>query len=130
MSGARPERRWHNMKQVIRNEGRVRRHARIRKTISGTAERPRLCVRVSNKSLYVQFVDDEKAATLVSATTCHKAAEGSGKNLAAATQLGKQVAEAAMQKGIRKAVFDRGGYRYHGRVKAIADAVREAGIQV
>jgi large subunit ribosomal protein L18 len=87
-------------------------------------------VRVSNKSLYVQFVDDEKSATLVSATTCHKAAEGGGKNMAAATQLGKQVAEAALQKGIRKAVFDRGGYRYHGRVKAIADAVREAGIQV
>jgi large subunit ribosomal protein L18 len=85
---------------------------------------------VSNKSLYVQFVDDEKAVTLVSATTCHKAVEAGGKNLAAATQLGKQVAESALQKGIRKAVFDRGGYRYHGRVKAIADAVREAGIQV
>ena len=87
-------------------------------------------MRVSNKNLYVQFVDDEKAATLVSATTCRQVAEGSGKNLAAAVQLGKQVAEAALQKGIRKVVFDRGGYKYHGRVKAIADAVREAGIQV
>lgn len=118
------------MKQVIRNEARVRRHERIRKTISGTAERPRLCVRVSNKNLYVQFVDDAAAATLVSATTCQKSADGSGKNIAAATQLGKQVAEAALQKGIKMAVFDRGGYRYHGRVKAIADAVRAAGIQV
>lgn len=118
------------MKQAIRKEGRVRRHARIRRTISGTAERPRLCVRVSNQSLYVQLVDDEKALTLLSATTCKKGAAGSGKNCAAAAELGKQVAAAALEKGIRQAVFDRGGYKYHGRVKAIADAVREAGIQM
>ena len=116
------------MKTVDRKEGRQRRHVRIRRKITGTAERPRLCVMVSNKHIYGQLVDDEKAVTLVSVSSAGKSAVGD-KNVAGATLIGKRLAELAKEAGITALVFDRGGYRYHGRVKAIADAVREAGFK-
>jgi large subunit ribosomal protein L18 len=116
------------MKTVDRNEGRQRRHERVRRKVSGTAERPRLCVMVSNKHIYVQLVDDEKSATLVSVSSAGKDAVGK-KNIAGATMLGQRLAELAKQAGIAQLVFDRGGYKYHGRVKAIAEAVRGAGIK-
>lgn len=118
-----------------KNEKRNRVHERIRKKILGTAERPRLNIYRSVSHIYAQVIDDAKGATLVSATSLEagKAKDGkshiSGGNLAAAKQVGKLVAERAKQKGISKVVFDRGGYLYHGRVKALADAAREAGLQ-
>lgn len=117
------------MKMVVRKEGIDRRHARLRKKIMGTAERPRMCVRVSNKHLYVQIVDDEKEVTLAAVASSAKGAGENAKNVAAATALGQQVAEVAKSKGITAVVFDRGGFKYHGRVKAIAEAVRQAGIK-
>jgi large subunit ribosomal protein L18 len=114
------------MKTVERKEGRVRRHARIRKQIAGTAERPRLCVMVSNKHIYAQLVDDEKSVTLASVSSAGKDGVGR-KSLEGAKLIGQRLAEAARKIGIGNVVFDRGGYKYHGRVKAIAEAVREAG---
>jgi large subunit ribosomal protein L18 len=114
---------------------RSRVHERIRKKVSGTAERPRLNIYRSVCHIYAQVIDDSKGVTIVSATSLEagKAKDGkshiSGGNLAAAKQVGKLVAERAKQKGIRKVVFDRGGYLYHGRIKALADAAREAGLQ-
>jgi large subunit ribosomal protein L18 len=116
------------MKTADKKVGRQRRHERIRRKIIGTAERPRLCVMVSNKHIYVQLVDDEKAATLVSVSSSGKGAVGD-KNVAGATLLGQRLAELAKQTGISEVVFDRGGYKYHGRVKAIAEAVRAAGFK-
>jgi large subunit ribosomal protein L18 len=116
------------MKTVDKKEGRQRRHARIRRKIAGTAQRPRLCVMVSNKHIYVQLVDDEKAVTLVSVSSAGKDAVGH-KNVAGATLMGQRLAELAKQTGISEVVFDRGGYKYHGRVKAIAEAVRAAGFK-
>ncbi|MEI6563346.1 MAG: 50S ribosomal protein L18 [bacterium] len=114
------------MKIVDRKESRARRHSRIRKHIAGTAERARLCVMVSNKHIYVQLVDDEKGVTLASVSSSGKDGVGK-KNAEGAKLLGKRMAEIAMELGVKNVVFDRGGYKYHGRVKAIADAVREAG---
>jgi len=114
-----------------KNVTRRRVHERIRKKVMGTSERPRLNVYRSLNHIYVQVIDDLKGVTLVSANS----AEGSketrrvGGNLAAAKNVGKAVAERAKAKGIEKVVFDRGGYIYHGRVKALADAAREAGLQ-
>lgn len=116
------------MKTVDRKESRARRHSRIRKQISGTADRARLCVMVSNKHIYVQLVDDEKGVTLASVSSSGKDAVGK-KNAEGAKLLGKRMAEIAMEIGVKNVVFDRGGYKYHGRVKAIADAVREAGFK-
>jgi large subunit ribosomal protein L18 len=116
------------MKAVIGKINSRKRHRRLRKKIWGTADRPRLCVAVTNQHLYAQFVDDEGAVTLASATTNCKEL-GGGKNLEAARRLGQRAAVLAKEKGIRTVVFDRGGFKYHGRVKAVADAVREAGIQ-
>lgn len=114
------------MKTVDRKIGRQRRHARVRKSISGTATRPRLSVMISNKHIYAQLVDDEAAKTLAAVSSAGK--DGSGnKNLEGAKVVGQRVAELAKQIGIQEIVFDRGGFKYHGRVKAIADAVREAG---
>lgn len=103
---------------------RKRRQMRMRRRLSGTAERPRMCVYVSNKNLYVQFIDDEAAATLASVSTL---GEG-GKNVDAAAEIGRQAAEAAKAKGIEHVVFDRAGFRYGQRLKALADAAREAGL--
>jgi large subunit ribosomal protein L18 len=106
-------------------------HERIRKKVLGTAERPRLNVYRSLNHVYVQVIDDLKGETLVSASSAEgkKDARTTGGNLAAAKNVGKAIAERAKAKGISKVVFDRGGYIYHGRVKAIADAAREAGLQ-
>jgi large subunit ribosomal protein L18 len=106
-------------------------HERIRKKILGTEERPRLNVYRSLNHIYVQLIDDHKSATLVSANSAEgkKGERRTGGNLAAAKVVGKAIAERAQAKGISHVVFDRGGYLYHGRVKALADAAREAGLK-
>lgn len=114
------------IKKISSNESRQKRHLRIRKHVVGTSERPRLNVFRSNTGLYVQIIDDQAGHTLVSASTKELKL---GKNLEAAESLGKLVAEKALKKGITKVVFDRGGYLYHGRIKALADAARAAGLE-
>jgi large subunit ribosomal protein L18 len=114
-----------------KNITRRRVHKRIRKKVLGTAERPRLNVYRSLNNIYVQVIDDLKGVTLVSANSAEgkKESRTTGGNLAAAKAVGKAIAERAKAQGISKIVFDRGGYIYHGRVKALADAAREAGLQ-
>ena len=107
---------------------RIKRHNRVRGKISGTAERPRLCVFRSENNIYAQIIDDVAGNTLVSASSVEKGFEGNGGNVEAAKKVGLKVAERALQKGIESVVFDRGGYIYHGRVKALAEAAREAGL--
>ena len=107
---------------------RLKRHKKIRAKISGTAARPRLAVYRSNANISAQIIDDENKITLVSASTLEKAFEGNGGNKEAARQVGKTIAERAAAKGITEVVFDRGGYLYTGRVKAVADGAREAGL--
>lgn len=107
---------------------RLRKHARVRAKISGTAECPRLCVFRSNKNIEAQVIDDVKGVTLASASSLSLKLEN-GSNVAAAAVVGKAVAEACLAKGIETVVFDRGGYVYHGRVAALADAAREAGLK-
>ena len=114
--------------QTKRNEIRQRIHARIREKLSGSGERPRLNVYRSLNHIYAQIVDDQKGETLVSASSLALKLK-SGGNIAAAKEIGKAVAERAVEKGIKRVVFDRGGYLYHGRVKALADAAREAGLE-
>ena len=114
--------------QRQRNIVRQRVHARIRQKMQGTAERPRLNVYRSLNHIYAQVIDDATGATLASAST-RAAKLKTGGNVAAAKEVGKQVAERAKEKGITKVVFDRGGYLYHGRIKALADAAREAGLE-
>jgi large subunit ribosomal protein L18 len=117
--------------KISRNEARKRRHLRVRKKISGTPERPRLSVFRSAKHIYAQLVDDTQGVTLVSASTLDKELAGqikNGGNVEAARKVGELVAKRAIAKGINKVVFDRGGYLYHGRVQALADAAREAGL--
>ena len=108
---------------------RIKRHARVRGKISGTAERPRLCVFRSESNIYAQIIDDVAGNTLVSASTVEKAFEGNGSNIAAAKKIGSTIAERALAKGIEEVVFDRGGYLYTGRVQALADGAREAGLE-
>ena len=108
---------------------RVRRHQRVRGKISGTAERPRLSVFRSENNIYAQIIDDVAGNTLVSASTVEKGFEGNGGNAEAAKKIGATVAERALQKGIEEVVFDRGGYIYHGRVKALAEGAREGGLK-
>lgn len=103
-------------------------HRRIRRKVRGTAERPRLAVFRSVSHIYAQVIDDMQGRTLVSAASTGKDG-GSGGNLAGAKIIGRLIAERAKEKGIQKVVFDRGGYLYHGRVKALADAAREAGLE-
>ena len=112
-----------------KNATRQRVHDRIHKKLQGTAERPRLNVYRSLNHIYVQVVDDLNGKTLVSASTAESEGKKSGGNVAAAKEIGKAIAERAKAKGITKVVFDRGGYIYHGRVKALADAAREGGLQ-
>jgi large subunit ribosomal protein L18 len=109
----------------------VRIHTRIRKKVQGSPARPRLSVYRSLNNLYVQIIDDLGGVTLVAASTAEgkKGERKTGGNLASAKELGKLIAERAQAKGIKQVVFDRGGYIYHGRVKALADAAREAGLQ-
>ena len=112
-----------------RNTDRKIRHARVRKKISGTPEMPRLCVYRSLNNIYAQIIDDTKGVTLVSASSLEKSFEGTGSNMEAAKKVGQIVAERAKAAGIEAVVFDRGGYLYHGRVKALAEGAREGGLQ-
>ncbi|CAB4554581.1 MAG: 50S ribosomal protein L18 [Actinomycetes bacterium] len=114
-----------------RRESRLVRHARVRKKIHGTAERPRLAVYRSNRHLVLQVIDDDLGRTLVSATSqeATQRANGRGSNVEAATRLGQLIAERAKAAGIDKVVFDRGGFAYHGRIAAVAAAAREAGLE-
>ena len=107
---------------------RIKRHARVRGKISGTAERPRLSVFRSEKNIYAQIIDDVAGNTLVAASSVEKDF-GPGSNKEAARKVGKLIAERALAKGIEEVVFDRGGYIYHGRVQALADGAREAGLK-
>ena len=108
---------------------RIKRHKRVRAKISGTPERPRLNVFRSEPNIYAQIIDDVAGNTLVSASSLDKEIEGNGGNKTAARAVGKLVAERAKAKGIDTVVFDRGGYVYHGRVKALAEGAREGGLQ-
>lgn len=113
-----------------RREIRDRIHTRIRRKVSGTAARPRLAVFRSLKHITVQIINDAASHTLVAASSSEKKAlTGSGGNVAGAKEIGKLIADRAKEKGIKTVVFDRGGYLYHGRVKALADAAREAGLE-
>ena len=114
--------------QTKRNEIRQRIHDRIRRKLAGTGERPRLNVYRSLNHIYAQVIDDQKGETLVSASTLSLKLKTGG-NVASAKQIGKAVADLAVKQGIKKVVFDRGGYLYHGRIKALADAAREAGLE-
>ena len=111
-----------------RNDVRLKRHARVRRKISGTPECPRLNVFRSNAHIHAQIIDDVNGVTLVSASSVEMKLENGG-NIAAATAVGKEIAERAIAKEIKNVVFDRGGYIYHGRVKALAEAAREAGLE-
>ena len=117
------------IRKIEKKEIRNRIHRRIRRKLSGTAERPRLAVFRSVAHIYAQVIDDAAGATLVSASTVDKIGKTKGGNVAAATAIGKLVAERAKEKGISRVVFDRGGYQYHGRIKALADAARTAGLE-
>lgn len=115
-----------------RNEARKRRHLRVRKKLAGTSARPRLNVFRSNKHIYAQVIDDTLGTTLVSASTLDKEIRDSitnGGSVEAARKVGELVAKRALEKGLTAVVFDRGGYLYHGRVQALAEAAREAGLQ-
>jgi len=118
--------------RVSRDSHRRRVHDRVRTRISGTSERPRLCVYRSLGHIYAQVIDDQSGKTLASASSVDKETKKNlkgGGNVAAARTIGKTVADRAKAAGVSKVVFDRGGYKYHGRVKALADAAREAGLQ-
>jgi large subunit ribosomal protein L18 len=118
------------MKHTIdKNARRVRIHTRIRRAVKGTPERPRLAVFRSLKHIYAQVIDDRAGRTIVGAASSEKSATITGGNLAGAKALGKLIAERAIEQGVKKVVFDRGGYLYHGRIKALADAAREAGLE-
>jgi large subunit ribosomal protein L18 len=117
------------IKKTEKNTIRKRIHKRIRRKLAGSSERPRLAVFRSTAHIYAQVIDDTKGQTLVSASSVDKGAKTNGGNLAAAKAIGKLVAQKAKEKGIKSVVFDRGGYLYHGRIKALADAAREAGLE-
>ena len=108
---------------------RLHRHKRVRGKVNGTPERPRLNVFRSETNIYAQIIDDTKGITLVSASSLEKGFEGPGSNIEAAKKVGLAIAERAKAKGIDTVVFDRGGYLYHGRVKALAEGAREGGLQ-
>lgn len=118
------------MAKSSKNDVRVRIHKRTRLKLKGTGERPRLAVFRSLKHIYAQVIDDRQGATLAAASSGEKnSSVASGGNLAGAKQVGKLIAERAKTKGVSKVVFDRGGFLYHGRIKALADAAREAGLE-
>jgi len=117
---------------VVRRKKRAKRHARIRKTVKGSADRPRLVVNRSSKNIAAQLIDDAKGVTLVAAASFDSNLRGKlkyGGNLEAAKAVGEQIAKLAKEKNVTKAVFDRGGYSFHGRIKALADAARQGGLQ-
>ncbi|QIK57191.1 50S ribosomal protein L18 [Erysipelothrix sp. HDW6A] len=115
-------------KKLSRNQERMRRHARVRRKVSGTQERPRLSVYRSNGNIAAQIIDDVAQVTLVATGSVALKLENGG-NVEAATKVGAEIAKLAKDKGIDTVVFDRGGYIYHGRVKALAEAAREAGLE-
>jgi large subunit ribosomal protein L18 len=118
------------IQRTSRDEHRTHVHKRLRRKLAGGPDRPRLCVYRSLKHIYVQVIDDQAGRTLVSASSAEKNSSIThGGNVAAAGEIGKLVAARAMEKGIKRVVFDRGGYKYHGRVKALADAARKAGLE-
>ncbi|MDF1825918.1 MAG: 50S ribosomal protein L18 [Verrucomicrobiales bacterium] len=116
------------MSLYIRKQARAKVRRRIRKKISGTAERPRLAVHFSNQNVYAQLIDDEAGKTLASASTLDKEVGTKGSNQSAAEKVGEAVAKRAKEAKIETVVFDRGGFQFHGKVKALADAAREAGL--
>ena len=113
-----------------KNVARLRRHRRVRGKISGTAACPRLDVFRSSKHIYAQLIDDVAGVTLASASSMDKDLEGFGGNIEAAKKVGNMIAKKAAEKGITKAVYDRGGFVYHGRVKALAEGAREGGLEL
>ncbi|MFB0917884.1 MAG: 50S ribosomal protein L18 [Clostridiaceae bacterium] len=115
-------------KKADKKASRVRRHVRVRRKVTGTSERPRLSVYRSEKNIYAQIIDDINGVTLVSASSLENGFEGNTWNQDAAKKVGEAIAKKAKDKGIDKVVFDRGGYIYHGRVQALAEAAREAGL--
>ena len=117
------------VRKINKNAMRLKRHVRVRGKISGTPERPRLNVFRSNANIYAQIIDDVNGVTLVAANTLEKEFEGATGNCEAAKKVGALVAERAKAKGIEEVVFDRGGYIYHGRVAALAEGAREAGLK-
>ncbi|NLO89558.1 MAG: 50S ribosomal protein L18 [Clostridia bacterium] len=119
------------LKRFDRNAARIKRHKRLRKKIIGTQERPRLCVYRSLKHIYAQIIDDIEGKTLVAASTLDPALRGTikGNNKEAAKKVGELIAQKALDKGIKQVVFDRGGYKYHGRVAALAEGAREKGLE-
>jgi large subunit ribosomal protein L18 len=112
-----------------REDARSRRHTRVRKRINGTGERPRLAVYRSNKYIYAQVIDDVEGRTLAAASSQESGLRSDNLNLAAAAKVGEAVATRAKDAGVTAVVFDRGGYKFHGKVKALADAAREAGLE-
>ena len=116
------------IKNESRNELRKKRHLRIRSKVSGTSEVPRLSVFRSNSQIFAQIIDDEKGTTLVSSSSLSMKLKNGG-NIESAKLVGKDIAEKAIKAKIKKVVFDRGGYLYHGRIQALADAAREAGLE-
>ena len=117
------------IKKFDKNAQRIKRHVRVRGKISGTPERPRLNVFRSNANMYAQIIDDVNGVTLAAASSNEKDFGMYGGNIEAAKKVGQMVAERALAKGIEEVVFDRGGYVYHGRVQALADAAREGGLK-
>ena len=120
------------IKKKSRADVRIKKHNRMRNHISGTAERPRLAVFRSNNHMYAQIIDDEEGSTLVAASTLDKDVKADlskTNNVEAAAKVGTAIAKKALDKGIKTVVFDRGGYIYHGKVQALADAAREAGLE-
>ncbi len=118
------------VKKPSSNRARLRRHARVRRKISGTAQCPRLDVFRSAKHIYAQIIDDEAGVTLASASSMDKDFTEYGGNIDAARAVGEKIAKVALDKGITEVVFDRGGYIYHGRVKALAEGAREGGLKL
>ena len=117
------------IKKEAKSISRERRHARVRTKISGTAECPRLCVYRSNTGIYAQIIDDVKGNTLAAASTLDKEVKTKASNIESAKEVGALIAKRASKAGIKAVVFDRGGYQYHGKVKALAEAAREGGLE-
>ena len=117
------------MSKLSRNQARLRVHRRIRKKVKGTAERPRLAVHYTNQHVYAQVIDDDSGRTICAASTLDKEVETPASNVAAATKVGSLIASRAKAGGIGSVIFDRGGHLYHGKIKALADAARQGGLE-
>lgn len=115
--------------KISKNDARKKRQSRVRVTIKGTSQKPRLCVFRSLNNIYAQIIDDEKAVTILSSSTLEKDSKSKGSNIESAKEVGQNIAKKAIEKGIKAVVFDRNGYLYHGKVKALAEAARETGLK-